>query len=141
MTALLWLVCALCSPRSTDGVLELRLEGPLAAAHLEGVRVDTRVEADLAPGEVITVLEFIVVRSSTSDLCHRVAAREQRRATSDMRHMYEDVRETTKIAPSEGDFCANGSALVNVAQRYADTAWNAITIDNLPKVGRFDYCR
>ena len=38
-----------------DGVLELRLEGPLVAVHLDGVRVDTRVVAALAPGEAATV--------------------------------------------------------------------------------------
>ncbi len=55
MTALLLMLCALCSTRATDGVIDLRLEGPLTAVHLDGVRVPTRVIADLAPAETITV--------------------------------------------------------------------------------------
>lgn len=52
---LLMLAFALCAPPSTDGVLEVRLEGPLVAVHLDGVRVPTRVVTDLAPAEAITV--------------------------------------------------------------------------------------
>ncbi len=47
------------------------------------------------------MLEFIVVRSPTSDLCHRVAAREQRRATSDTRHTMKMCVRRQK-SPSEG---------------------------------------
>jgi len=55
VSALLWVVFALCGVSSTDGVLELRLEGPLSAVHLDGVRVPTHVIVDLAPAEAITV--------------------------------------------------------------------------------------
>jgi len=55
VTALLCMLCALCAAPSTDGVVELRLEGPLKVVHLDGVRVPTRVIADLGPAETITV--------------------------------------------------------------------------------------
>ena len=55
MSALLWMLCAFSGVSSTDGVLELRLEGPLSAVHLDGVRVPVHVIADLAPAEAITV--------------------------------------------------------------------------------------
>jgi len=53
--ALSWILCALSMAPVTDGVLELRLEGPLEVVSLDGVRVPTRVLAELAPGETITV--------------------------------------------------------------------------------------
>lgn len=55
MTALLWMLGALCAASATDGVLELRLEGPLKSVHLDGVRVPTHVIAELEPAETITV--------------------------------------------------------------------------------------
>lgn len=56
MTASLWMLCVLFATGSmNDGVLELRLEGPLKAVHLDDVRVPTRVVVDLAPAETITV--------------------------------------------------------------------------------------
>jgi hypothetical protein len=55
VNALLWLACALGAARGTDGVLELRLEGPLRAVHLDGVRVPTQVLVELAPAETITL--------------------------------------------------------------------------------------
>ncbi len=55
MMSLLCLALALCATRPADGVLELRLEGPLLSVHLEDVRVPTRVEIDLAPAEAITL--------------------------------------------------------------------------------------
>ena len=55
MISLSWVLCALSIAPLNDGVLELRLEGPLEVVSLDGVRVPTRVLAELAPAETLTV--------------------------------------------------------------------------------------
>ena len=55
MKLLLWIACAVCAQSPTDGVLELRLEGPLSAVHIDGVRTAARVVSDLSRGEAVTV--------------------------------------------------------------------------------------
>lgn len=66
MSPLLSILLALAALPAEDGVLELRLEGPLESVSLDGVRVPTRVLTELGPAESLTVrVPWLPVDSDT----------------------------------------------------------------------------